>query len=458
MHQQILLVEDEENLSYFIKKSLEKEDYSVSIAHTLKAARHLIKTEFPDLLLLDLNLPDGDGLELYSELKENDYDIPCVIITAHGSIQSAIRAMKSGVDDYVVKPFDMNQLSLLVKNLMQRFKLKNQLNYYRHKAQCGKDHHFFESTVPALQEVQHLARKIAKVPTSTVLIEGPTGSGKEMYARYIHNISAQSSASFIEVNCASLSETLLESELFGYEPGAFTDAKKRKIGLIELAHGGTLFLDEITEMSTHLQAKLLRFIDNLTFKRLGGVSNIKVRVRIIAATNQDIEQLVKEQKFREDLFYRLSMFRLYIPPLSERKEELLLIAQYLIDKISKRLNKRVELSEECHDIILNYPWPGNMRELHNVLERAIILINGNLITPDHLPKDIKLAESSNNNFEAGLQNLGNRSLREYLGSIEKAILEQALKAAGGNQIKTSKLLKEPRHIIRYLVKKHRLDN
>jgi len=366
--------------------------------------------------------------------------------------------MKSGVDDYIAKPFDMNQLSLVVSNLLQRFKLKNQLNYYKYRAQCGQDRDFFESTVPALKDVQHLARKIAEVPTSTVLIDGPTGSGKEMYARYIHNISAQSDASFIEINCASLSENLLESELFGYEPGAFTDAKKRKIGLIELAHGGTLFLDEIAEMPTHLQAKLLRFIDNLSFKRLGGVTDIKVQVRIIAATNKNIEQLVKEQKFREDLFYRLTMFRLSLPSLAERKDELLLIAQYFIDKISKRLNKPVQLSEECYDLLLNYSWPGNMRELHNVLERAIILSGGQYITPDHFPKDIKGGSSRDIQFTPSLQHLNNRSLREYLASVEKAILEQAFSMSGGNQIKTSRLLGEPRHIVRYLLKKHKLGN
>ncbi len=457
MNDHILLVEDEENLSYFIKRSLEHEGFTVSVAHSLQEARRTVAKHFPDVLLLDLNLPDGNGLELYSEFREKGYDVPCVVITAHGSVPSAIEAMKKGVDDYIIKPFDINEISLLIRNLLQRFSLKIQLNYYRSKAQCGKNEEFFLSSLPQMQEIQELARKIAQVPASTVLIEGPTGCGKEMYARYIHNISAQSGAPFVEINCASLSETLLESELFGYEPGAFTGASKRKIGLIELANGGTLFLDEIAEMSPHLQARILRFTDNHSFRRLGGLTDIQVKIRIIAATNKNIEELVRERRFREDLFFRLTLFRLSIPPLSQRKDELLLLAQFLIEKITGRLNKKATLSSDCYDLLLNYDWPGNIRELNNVLERAIILTDSGLITAEHFPKDIQKEPDGPPVFKADLHDLKSRSLKTFIADIEKSVLRQAYLLNDRNQIKTAQMLKEPRHIIRYLLKKYNIS-
>ncbi len=457
MNNHILLVEDEENLSYFIKRSLEHEGFSVSVAHSLREARNAAAGRFPDVLLLDLNLPDGNGLDLFCEFKDKGYDLPCVVITAHGSVPSAIEAMKKGVDDYIIKPFDINEITMLIGNLLQRFSLKIQLNYYRNKAQCGKDQDFFLSSLPEMRDIQELARKIARVPAGTVLIEGPTGCGKEMYARYIHNISAQSRAPFVEINCASLSETLLESELFGYEPGAFTGAARRKIGLIELANGGTLFLDEIGEMSPDLQARLLRFTDNHSFRRLGGLNDIRVSLRIIAATNKDIGKLVREQRFREDLFFRLSLFRLSIPPLSRRKDELLLLAQFLIDKISRRLNKKAVLSSDCYDLLLSYDWPGNIRELNNVLERAIILSDSGLITADHFPRDLRKAAGSPSGFKAELHDLKERSLKAFLADIEKSILQQAYLFNDRNQLKTARMLKEPRHIIRYLLKKYHIS-
>ncbi|MCK5033301.1 MAG: sigma-54-dependent Fis family transcriptional regulator, partial [Calditrichia bacterium] len=342
MKNHLLIIDDEENLSFFLKQSLDKEGYTATIANTIAEADEIINRQFPDLLLLDLNLSDGNGLDLYRELRKKEIIIPTIVITAHGSVQSAIDALKMGVDDYIAKPFDLNELLVIVENLLERFHLFNQLKYYRQKAKDNYDKQFFVSQLLQIKEIQYLALKIAEVPTSTVLIEGTTGTGKEMFARYIHNNSLQVEAPFVEINCASIPDNLLESELFGYEPGAFTDAKKRKIGLIELAKGGTLFLDEIAEMSTSIQAKLLRFIETLSFKRLGGVNDIKVEVRIIAATNKDIEDYVSKGKFREDLFFRLNMFRLKLPKLCERKEEILLLAQFFLEQISARLKKKIK--------------------------------------------------------------------------------------------------------------------
>ena len=458
MKNHLLIIDDEENLSFFLKQSLDKEGYTATIANTIAEADEIINRQFPDLLLLDLNLSDGNGLDLYRELRKKEITIPTIVITAHGSVQSAIDALKMGVDDYIAKPFDLNELLVIVENLLERFHLFNQLKYYRQKAKDNYDKQFFVSQLLQIKEIQYLALKIAEVPTSTVLIEGTTGTGKEMFARYIHNNSLQIEAPFVEINCASIPDNLLESELFGYEPGAFTDAKKRKIGLIELAKGGTLFLDEIAEMSTSIQAKLLRFIETLSFKRLGGVNDIKVEVRIIAATNKDIEDYVSKGKFREDLFFRLNMFRLKLPKLCERKEEILLLAQFFLEQISARLKKKIKyIAPESKKIISNYNWPGNLRELHNVLERAIILCNDDTILPDNFPEEIRNKEQSQHTYHPDLSHLENKSLKNYLNSIEAAILKQALDISNGNQLKTARLLNEPRHVIRYLIKKHKLE-
>jgi len=458
MDKNILIIDDEKNLTFFLKEGLKKDGYLVQIANNLAEGSKLIEAQLPDLLILDLNLPDGNGLEFYQELKKSHDFIPTVVITAHSSIQSAIDAMKIGVDDYIAKPFDIKELAVLIASLFKRYHLKNQLNYYRRKAQCSQDFDFFVSELPAMQELQQMAMKIAGVPVSTVLIEGVTGTGKEMLARFIHNNSAQADAPFVEINCASLPENLLESELFGYEPGAFTDARKRKIGLIELADGGTLFLDEIGELSLPLQAKLLRFLENHSFKRLGGVQDLKVQLRVISATNRDIEFLVNEKSFRQDLFFRLNIFRIKLPPLQQRKEEILLLAQFFLEKLNNKMNRKIKyFSSSSKKIIMEYDWPGNIRELHNVLERAVILSNSESIDAEHFPHEIRDSDNVFDSYTPLLSNLGDLSLKDYINSLESRLLQQALELSGGNQLKAAKLLNEPRHIVRYLLKKHSIS-
>jgi len=457
MEKNILIIDDEQNLTFFLKEGLKKEGYTVHLADTLLKGREKIKTIFPDLLLLDLNLPDGNGLELYNQLKKDQEFIPTIVLTAHSSIQSAIDAMKLGVDDYITKPFDMKELTILIESLLNRYHIKNQLNYYRRKAQGNQDFEFFVSRLPVMHEIQKMAMKIAEVPVSTVLIEGATGTGKEMLARYIHNNSSQADAPFIEINCASLPENLLESELFGFEPGAFTDAKRRKIGLIELADGGTLFLDEIAEMSLALQAKLLRFLENHSFKRLGGITDIKVEIRVITATNKDIEKLVQEKKFREDLYFRLNVFRLKLPTLAERKEELLILAQFFLEKLNARMNRKIRyISPSCKDIFIGYDWPGNLRELHNVIERSVILSNAESIEPEHLPREISANIKDGSSNTLNISDLKDKSLKDFLNDLESRFLRQAMELSDWNQVKAAKLLNEPRHIIRYLLKKHNM--
>ncbi len=455
MNPYILIVDDEENLAFFLKSALESKNYFVETVHFLSDARKILQSKFPDLMLLDLNLPDGNGLDLYRFIKEKGLGIPTIVITAHGSIKSAIEALKLGVDDYVVKPFELDEIIVNVEKQLRRFQLNNQLNYYKQRFYQSYQDVFFISSMPEMERIQKLALKIAQVEESNILIEGPSGTGKEMLARFIHQNSPHTDAPFVEINCASLPENLLESELFGYEPGAFTDAKKRKIGLIELAKGGTLFLDEISEMSPSLQAKLLRVIETKVFKRLGGIRDIKVNLRIIAATNRNIRKLVEEKQFREDLFFRLNMFHITLPLLSARKEEILLISQFFLEKITHKLRRPARtFSPEAQEMILKYNWPGNLRELHNTIERAVILCDRDTIELKHMACEMMQEREVSKSSQPSIADLKNSSLKSYLDEIEKSLLMQALQMSDGNQLQTAKILGEPRHIVRYLLKKY----
>lgn len=457
MDNHILIIDDEKVLTVLLKRTLELEGFKVDISHNLKSAQKALDNLLPDLLILDLNLPDGNGLEFYRSLRKEDIHIPTLMITAFASIESAIQATREGVDDYIVKPFDPKQIIQLIQALMDRFKLHNQLNYYRNKISCDCDANFFVSALPEMEELQKLGLKIASVENSTVLISGPTGCGKEMFARFIHSNAGTKETPFIDINCAGLSDTLLESELFGHEPGAFTDAKKRKQGLVELAGGGTLFLDEIGEMSLNLQAKILRFIETRTFRRLGGISDLKVDTRIIAATNRDMTKMVAQGTFREDLYYRLNLFEIKLPALKERRGELPLMAQFFLEKISIRLKKSVlHLSAPALQALESYTWPGNLRELYNVLERAVILCNSDTLEPELFPEQIRNPQNGTTTFAPRLHDLKGQSLKDYLGFIEKKLLQEALNKNRGNQQKAARDLNEPRHVIRYMMQRHNL--
>lgn len=455
MNPYILIVDDEVNLTFFLKSALEDKNYLVETLHTIADARKFLQSKFPDLVLLDLNLPDGNGLDLYRLIKQKGLGIPTLVITAYASIHSAIEALKLGVDDYIIKPFELDEILVNIEKQLQRFHLNNQLNYYKQLLSQSYQNEYFISTLPAMEKIQNMALKVAQVEESTILIQGSSGTGKEMLARFIHQNSPQTDYPFVEINCASLPENLLESELFGYEPGAFTDAKKRKIGLIELGDKGTLFLDEISEMSPALQAKLLRVIETRVFKRLGGIRDIKVNLRIVAATNQNIRKRVEEKKFREDLFFRLNMFYLTLPSLQERKDEILLMAQFFLEKIASQLRRPVRrISEDAQAMILNYSWPGNIRELRNTIERAVILCDDDTIDLKHLGCEMMQEGVAPKFSQPTIADLKNISLKQYIDGIEKSLLAQALQMSDGNQLQAAKILGEPRHIIRYLLKKH----
>lgn len=436
----ILLVDDENSVHYAFKRILGN-TYELISALTASQAREKFLNEDPDLVLLDLKLPDGNGLDLLREFKALKPEIPIIIITAFADSESAIFAMKEGAYDYLSKPFDFIHLMDLLKKALKDIE-KEGTKDIQVEENCpvriiGKS--------KAILEVSKLIGQIANsnVP---VLIVGESGVGKELVARAIHCFSNRRNKPFVAINCASLPDTLIESELFGYEPGAFTSAEKRKLGKIEVAKDGTLFLDEIGDMSLTAQAKLLRFLQEKTFERLGGNKSIKVDVRIIAATNKNLQELIKKGGFREDLYHRLNVVTIEIPPLRERKEDISLLVEYFIHKTNQEVGTNVKgITKEALSLLENYSFPGNVRELENIIKRAVILSKGPYITPE----EIKFQTHENlNDINSLIKILIEKSFNVYsvniyhqvIREIEKALIQKALEITGGNQVKASSLL------------------
>jgi DNA-binding NtrC family response regulator len=375
----ILLVEDKESLREMFKRALEEKQFEVEEAKDGIEAFHKIRSQKYLLILSDLRLPHVEGLELLRTAKEVDPDNVVIFMTAFGSIEIAVEAMKNGAYDFLPKPVDIHYLLMLVERVRQtqQIRYENMLlkeDFARRLGFpriIGEDRSFRDVT---------LAIQKAAPTDATVLLTGESGTGKELFARAIHHLSTRQQAPFVAVNCAAIPETLLETELFGHEKGAFTGATHRKPGKFEMAAGGTVFLDEIAELTPPLQAKLLRVLQERTFDRVGGTTPIRVDIRIIAATNQNLEQVVKTREFREDLYFRLSVFPIHIPPLRQRKKDIPLLAEHFLDVFSRELKRgRLKLSEKAVQKLLNYSWPGNVRELQNCLERAVILCEGQTI-------------------------------------------------------------------------------
>ncbi len=447
----ILIVEDEHLISLSLKKNLSQEGYEISIAESGEDALKIIDEQLPDLVLLDIMLPGINGIEVLKRVKSLDDEIPVIMMTASGEVETAVTAMKMGAYDYVTKPFKLEVIRKVVSKALETIKLKKEVAYLRktQKEQFGSDN--IVGTSPAMQEVFTRIKQIAGSDATTILLRGKSGTGKDLIARTIHYQSSRFDRHYVEINCAAIPENLLEAELLGYEKGAFTDAKIRKKGILELGNGGTVLLDEISEMSTQTQAKLLRIIENKRFRRLGGLEDIEVDIRIIAATNRDLWAAVADKTFREDLYYRLKVFPIYLPSLRERKEDIIILTKHFIHLFNGAFRKSVKgISRKAEDFFLKYNWPGNVRELKNVIERAMILGEGQEILPQHLPREI-VSNTPSERMGAEKFELPPEGIS--LESIEKDFIEQALSNAKGNQTHAAQLLNISRDALRYRMKK-----
>src|SRR5437773_4745086 len=379
----ILVVDDQDSIRHFVSKALEAEGYTVQTMASVREARAAVERDMPDLAVLDLKLPDGTGLELLREIKRVQPEVSVIMMTAFGEVETAVEAMSAGAYWFVKKPFQNDELLALVARALESQRLWLELRRLRHQAFADED--YLHSSSPSMQEAYAIAEQVSRGDNTSVLIEGESGTGKEYFANLIHRMSARHDKPFVEINCAAIPRELLESELFGHEKGAFTDARAQKLGLMELANGGTLFLDEIGEMSPMLQVKLLRVLERRTFKRVGGTKDISVILRIISATNQDLERMVREGYFREDLYYRLKVVPLWVPPLRDRKDDILPLARLFMDRFSKQFKKSFrDISPPAERVLIDYPWPGNIRELKNLFERTVLLETGKVLEPQHL--------------------------------------------------------------------------
>ncbi len=456
----ILVVDDEEFIRLNLKRIFSEENYNVISESTGEGAIQRIKSEKIDIALLDINLPDENGLDVLKQIKEIQPELLVIMITGFASVESAVNAIKLGAYDYIKKPFKADAIKLITRLALETQTLKKTVKELQKQTQKPFT---LDKILGVSEEIKHIKNQIAefaKYDSETVLITGESGTGKELVASALHNLSPRANKDFIEINCASIPETLLESELFGYEKGAFTDAKVNKQGLLEKADGGTLFLDEIGEMSLSLQAKLLRLIENKKFRRLGSTEDIHVDIRIIAATNIDLSKAIEENKFRKDLYYRLNVLRLEIPPLRKRNDDILILASYFLDHFSKKFSKDIkDFSDEVKKIMLNYTWPGNVRELKNSIERIVILQKEPVIDVQNIPKEwTKNSGDSITNIILQNIDFNRHSFNEILQTIEKQLLEKAFYLGGGNTSQTARILKIPRETLRDKLAKYNIGN
>ena len=385
----LLLVDDEEAFRKLLGMELGHVGYQVDSAGTIEGARKLLASQSFHVVFLDVHLPDGNGLDLLREIRELAPSTQVVMLTAFGTVQEAIRAMKEGAVDFLSKPVKFGELEAVLEKVLQRQELeRGNVALQRDVERLAPSEHFIGET-PQIRELLAMLTRVAETE-STVLIRGESGVGKELVARAVHRHSPRVRQPFVVVDCASLHENLLQSELFGHERGAYTGAVRLKHGLFEVADRGTIFLDEIAEITPPLQVKLLRVLENGTFRRVGGTVDIQVDVRVIAATNRSLEAMMKEKGFREDLFYRLNVFSLNIPPLRERRDDIPMLVEHFIRNSSVVPKRTARVSDEALEVLKRYPWPGNVRELENVIERALILCDRGLVEPEHLPMGVRL--------------------------------------------------------------------
>jgi DNA-binding NtrC family response regulator len=461
----ILIVDDERTLARAIKAFLEEAGYEAEVAGDAQEALRVLEQLRPDVVFTDVRLPGMSGIELLRRIREFDPATAVVVMTAHGTIEGAVEAVKLGAFDYLKKPVDLDELRLLADRARETSQLKQELSYYRRRATSELPFPDVVGNSPAMRAVMERARQIAALDeTPPVLITGETGTGKSLVARTIHSAGPRSGKPFIEVNCTALPATLMEAELFGYERGAFTDAKESKMGLFEAAEGGFLFLDEIGDLELSLQGKLLRAIEERTVRRVGGIRDRKIDVRILAATNRDLEREAQADRFRKDLFFRIAVIVLRLPPLRERGEDVLLLAERFLKQFNAKYGKEVRrISARARELLLAYPWPGNVRELSHVIERAVLWSTGPTLDEEHLsltgPPASPAASSEPAPMPRGTPSDEARTDIPLppegmdLEQFERAILERALREAGGNQTRAAQRLGISRDALRYRLKK-----
>ena len=444
----VLIVEDHDRLREQLGQFYEQEGFRVTTACSGEEGTQKLAEEKFAIVVSDVKMPGMDGFQLARYVREKYPDTDVILITAFGNIKQAVEAMKLGASDYITKPFQPEAIRLVSEKLIEKRRLLEEVRELRQRVQEEHQLENILSKSPKMLKVFDLIRSLAETD-SGVMITGETGTGKELVARAIHNLSRRKTKQFVAINCGAFPDTLLESELFGYEKGAFTGAQTRKKGRFELADGGTLFLDEIGDLDLTTQVKLLRVLQEREFERLGGVETIKVNVRLIVATNKNLEEAIKRSQFREDLYYRLNVFTIFMPPLRERKPDVLLLAEHFVEKFEREHSKSIKrISTPAIDMLTSYHWPGNVRELENVIERAVLICDSNVIHGHHLPPSLQTAEGSDT--------VTRLSLASAMEAYERDLIQDALKTSRGNRAKAAKLLDSTERIIGYKVKKYGL--
>ncbi|MBI4514620.1 MAG: sigma-54-dependent Fis family transcriptional regulator [Deltaproteobacteria bacterium] len=465
----VLVIDDESMIRWSVEQTLRAADYEVASAESAAEGTALFRELAPDVVFLDLRLPDGDGLTVLKSLKdEAGSEVAVIIMTAFGEIRTAVEATRLGAYDYLKKPFDFNELEVIVEKALETISLRREVGELRQERKKAYSWENIIGKSERMRQVLGLVEKVAQSDAATVLLRGENGTGKDLFARAIHYCSRRADGPFLDISCTAMPETLFESELFGYEKGAFTDAKATKRGLLELASGGTLFLDEVGDMPLVSQAKFLKFIESKQFKRLGGTVDHHVDIRIVAATNADLESAVREGRFREDLYYRLKVIPIVLPPLRERRDDIPALLHHYMAKYNAEFRKSFrKISAEALKLLVAYPWPGNVRELRNLLERILILERGDTILPEHLPPEITtpgalagasvLPPGSDPASAAAVWPTSNTYRLPPAGisleEVEKEFVRQSLEIAEGNQTRAAQLLGISRDALRYRMQK-----
>ncbi|MDD5223669.1 MAG: sigma-54 dependent transcriptional regulator [bacterium] len=445
----ILIVDDEDSIRRNLKTYFVSQGFNVETAADGKSGIEICRSRHVDIVLLDLKLPDLSGLEVLSQIKAISPGQAVIIITAYGDVRTAVEAIKLKADNFVLKPIELASLLVIVNNCLENYARRIEAQYLREKLSKleGKETY---SKLRQPEEIYRGIKLLSEKSSVNVLILGETGTGKGMISRIIHDLSDRRERAFVDLNCAGLSENLLESELFGHEAGAFTDARSQKRGLLEVAAGGSVFLDEIGDLSLSVQAKLLKVIEEKSFRRLGGVVNINADVRIMAASNIDLDEMVKEKKFREDLYYRLKVMPLRLPPLRERREDILPLARIMLEEFNRSLKHNVSgISEEAEVLLHSYYWPGNIRELRNIIERAVLICSEGVIQAGHLPEEVRKRVSSRE-ISTGKADLS-------LEGSEKAHIQNVLKMCKNNKSLAAKNLGIHRTTLVYKLKKYKFE-